>query len=197
MQPLSGTRHQDDSSQGELLDITARLSRLNNERPAAATASPIRSATIATKSITKQAAIAAALARAGGGTAAQALAALSSEEHVDPAGLARELTEHVESATGAVNVSLQQVIFDPGRFVGGPDVEVIGTCVVLDLGLGRMDLSHGGAKLIVHIGGLGHESLRQLEDGEIGLHTTLCVTGVIKKQQRRTFMEAKTLTPVG
>ena len=92
-------------------------------------------------------------------------------------------------------LTLQEVIFEPAKYLDGPEVAVLGTCVLLDHELGRIDLSHRGAKLIVHIGKLGEEPLQRLRTKELGVHSELVVTGVVRKQARRTFLEARYLRP--
>eukprot|EP00746_Dinoflagellata_sp_MGD_P162190 gnl/MRDRNA2_/MRDRNA2_89634_c0_seq1.p1 gnl/MRDRNA2_/MRDRNA2_89634_c0~~gnl/MRDRNA2_/MRDRNA2_89634_c0_seq1.p1 ORF type:complete len:118 (-),score=34.99 gnl/MRDRNA2_/MRDRNA2_89634_c0_seq1:108-461(-) len=98
-----------------------------------------------------------------------------------------------EVAEAVQKLSLQEVIFDPGRFLGGVQVAVSGEVVVLDLELQRMDLAHNGAKLIVQLGQLDQASSGRLKMKELDIGTMVVVTGCIKKAQRRTFMEAHIL----
>ena len=64
-----------------------------------------------------------------------------------------------------------------------PGVE--GNIVLVDINLGRVDISDNGAKLIVEIGQI------QGDIELIQLGTRVLLTGIIKKHQRRTFQEAK------
>eukprot|EP00419_Tripos_fusus_P019032 CAMPEP_0172743440 /NCGR_PEP_ID=MMETSP1074-20121228/132255_1 /TAXON_ID=2916 /ORGANISM="Ceratium fusus, Strain PA161109" /LENGTH=180 /DNA_ID=CAMNT_0013574165 /DNA_START=167 /DNA_END=709 /DNA_ORIENTATION=+ len=96
-------------------------------------------------------------------------------------------------AEPAQRLTLQQVIFNPGQFLRGPDVTVSGTVVVLDLDIQRMDISLDGAKLIVQLSNLDQASFERLKAGELVIGSMALVTGAVKKEQRRTFMEAHSL----
>jgi hypothetical protein len=64
------------------------------------------------------------------------------------------------------------------------ELTIRGRVVVLDLDLGRMDLSDAGAKLIVRI-------LPYDENGTIiSVGDVVTVTGMLKKEERRTFLQA-------
>ena len=85
------------------------------------------------------------------------------------------------------DVTVQAVIFDPAAFVGRT-VRVAGKCVLLDLALGRLDIAANGAKLIVqleHVDEGGRDVIGVLSAG-----MDVVVVGAVKKQQRRTFMDA-------
>ena len=60
-------------------------------------------------------------------------------------------------------------------------IAVKGTVVLADPELGRVDISHQGAKLIVHWNDKEMPKLQQ----------TIVVTGILRKEQRRTFLVAK------
>ena len=83
-------------------------------------------------------------------------------------------------------VTPKQVIFDPASFFKRSDTTVTGTVVLLDTELGRMDVSGDGAKLIVQIAALDPQSVSILRLG-----AQVSVTGCVKKQNRRTFLEAQ------
>ena len=85
------------------------------------------------------------------------------------------------------DASLTSVIFDPAAY-RGRSVRVAGKCVQLDLALGRLDIAANGAKLIVqleHIDEGGRDVIGVLSAG-----MDVVVVGAVKKQQRRTFMDA-------
>lgn len=124
----------------------------------------------------------------GNSAAASALAMLSAaraqEEEADSSSTSK-------ACAAAPLQTLQQVIFNP--IVNGEAISVVGTCVLLDHALGRIDLSEPGAKLIVNISMLDAPSAQLVASAQIGVHSKLRITGVIKKQSRRTFMEARTI----
>ena len=62
-------------------------------------------------------------------------------------------------------------------------VTVEGTVMVLDPNLGRMDVARDGAKLIVRLAANG------IVDG-IVVGDEVAVTGMLRKEQRRTFLQA-------
>jgi hypothetical protein len=62
-------------------------------------------------------------------------------------------------------------------------VTVEGTVMLLDLDLGRMDVVRDGAKLIVRLTANG------IVDG-IVVGDEVAVTGMLRKEQRRTFLQA-------
>mmetsp|Transcript_8817 Transcript_8817/g.16511 ORF Transcript_8817/g.16511 Transcript_8817/m.16511 type:complete len:106 (+) Transcript_8817:76-393(+) len=78
--------------------------------------------------------------------------------------------------------TIREVIFSPAQFFN-QNTTVAGLIVLLDLNLGRMDISSEGAKLIVEIG-----HVECVEGLLVGCRVQ--VTGRVKKQQRRTFLEA-------
>ena len=90
------------------------------------------------------------------------------------------------SADVAKSSSLRDVIFNPMAFARTV-VQVSGTVVLLDKAMGRMDISRDGAKLIVQLDKVDAASTAcpDLQPGAL-----VAVSGRIKKQQRRTFMEA-------
>ena len=79
--------------------------------------------------------------------------------------------------------SIRQVIFSPAEFFK-QSTSVAGRVVLLDHDLGRLDISDDGAKLTVEIG-----SVQLGETIQMGCR--VLVTGRVKKQQRRTFLEAQ------
>lgn len=88
--------------------------------------------------------------------------------------------------------TLREVIFDPQAQMDGM-VTVRGQVAFLDLGMDRMDISEDGAKLIVRLSRLEdpHRSLLTPET------TTVEVTGNVKKEQRRTFLDATAVRVCG
>ena len=96
-------------------------------------------------------------------------------------------------------LSLRQVIFDPASYLNAPLVAVSGSVVVLDLEMARMDVSSDGAKLIVNLAKLDQSSVGKLACGEkssIGIGSKVVVVGRVQKEQRRTFLEAASLSEV-
>ena len=81
--------------------------------------------------------------------------------------------------------SCRQVLFDPASFLKS-EVTVVGEVVLLESD--RMDITRDGAKLIIQIGHLGSRV-----PVEASCTCTVAVTGTVKKQQRRTFMEASSI----
>ena len=143
----------------------------------------------------KHAALQAAMARLSrGGVAASALAGLCTPQQEDASQqpLVQLPTNCVmPSKPAAAILSIRQVLFNPGPLLeSAADVTVVGTVVVLDTELGRVDLSHDGAKLIIHIGHIDDPSTHRIASREIGVHSVVRVTGVVKKQTRRTFLDA-------
>ena len=92
-------------------------------------------------------------------------------------------------------LSLRQVLFDPASAMASPAICVPGTIVVLDLEASRLDVSCEGAKLIVALDKLDKASFQRLTSGECGIGSAVFVTGSIKKQARRTFLEASAVLP--
>lgn len=79
--------------------------------------------------------------------------------------------------------TIRQVIFSPSDYLNG-STTVSGVIVLLDVSLGRMDISHDGAKMIVDVGNV--TSAEGLREG-----SQVLVKGLVKKQQRRTFLAAE------
>ena len=94
-------------------------------------------------------------------------------------------------------LSLRELLFDPARFLPLPAVCVTGTVVVLDQqpaeGHFRMDISADGAKLIVNLEFLDNASFERLLTPGFGIGSAVVLVGKVVKQQRRTFLEARTL----
>lgn len=82
-------------------------------------------------------------------------------------------------------LKIQQVIFSPGELLKS-DVKVAGTIVLLDRNLCRMDISDEGAKLIVEVGRVSDLGELDIVEG-----SRVSVLGRVRKQQRRTFLEAE------
>jgi len=85
--------------------------------------------------------------------------------------------------------SLQELIFDPSAFKA-TTVRVSGTVVMLDGTLGRLDLADRGAKLIVRV------DPARLAGSSLDLHGRAEVVGIVKKEQRRTFLDASEVRPL-
>ena len=86
----------------------------------------------------------------------------------------------------AIKTSVRDVIFAPATFMGaGKLVEVRGRAVVVDLQINRVDMSANGAKIIVGVTETDPAALRGLREG-----AEVVVVGSVKKEQRRTFIEA-------
>ena len=89
----------------------------------------------------------------------------------------------MEGAPEPLVITPKEAIFDPASY-GQALVTVEGTVVVLDRELGRVDISAGGAKLICRIDEMAAASDMLAEASVVR------VTGRLRKQQRRTFLEA-------
>ena len=89
----------------------------------------------------------------------------------------------MEGAPEPLVITPKEAIFDPASY-GQALVTVEGTVVVLDRELGRIDISAGGAKLICRIDEMAAASDMLAEASVVR------VTGRLRKQQRRTFLEA-------
>ena len=91
--------------------------------------------------------------------------------------------------TGA-NVTLRAVILDPLSYKDS--VTVVGTVVLVDLGIERMDISHDGAKLALQLDHLDEASRRVVAElsAFVADRPQVAVTGAVRKQQRRTYMQA-------
>ena len=145
----------------------------------------------------KSAVLGAALARVGGGCAAQALSGLMSRTEI-----AEEQSIVCPVAAPAAEqplndqpplVSLRAALFDPAQYLPMACIAVMGVAVVLDIEAERMDISYDGAKLIVHLGQVDTDSSRRL--AQVSLGREVRVVGRLKKQQRRTFLQAHSLEP--
>ena len=88
----------------------------------------------------------------------------------------------------AANVTLRAVILDP--LSHKDPVTVVGTVVLVDLGIERMDLSHDGAKLAVQLDHLDEASRRVVAELSVADRPQVSVNGAVRKQQRRTFLQA-------
>ena len=89
------------------------------------------------------------------------------------------------------DVTLRAVILlDPASY--SDSVTVVGTVVLIDLGIERMDISHDGAKLAVQLDHLDEASRRVVAElsAFVADRPQVAVTGAVKKQQRRTYMQA-------
>ena len=82
--------------------------------------------------------------------------------------------------------TIQEVIFHTASFLK-KEVTVGGTVTVLDYELGRMDVSNNGAKLIVRV---LNPSLFGGCTPKLDIGDKVVVTGTLRKEQRRTFLEA-------
>jgi hypothetical protein len=90
------------------------------------------------------------------------------------------------------NVTLRAVILDP---LSHKDlITVVGTVVLVDLGIERMDLSHDGAKLAVQLDHLDEASRRVVVDLSVADRPQVSVNGSVRKQQRRTFLQAASVS---
>ena len=69
-----------------------------------------------------------------------------------------------------------------------------GTVVVVDVPMGRMDIAESGAKLIVRLpaddGSIekNNETIKSIKNGD-----QVIVVGILRKEQRRTFLQAKSV----
>ena len=81
--------------------------------------------------------------------------------------------------------SVREVIFAPAEFLK-KRTTVGGTIALIDRTLGRMDITDEGAKLIVEIG-----QVSCMEGLDVS--SQVLVTGFVKKQQRRTYLEAQSV----
>ena len=75
----------------------------------------------------------------------------------------------------------REAILFSAKLLNKGEISVRGTTVVVDAELGRVDIALGGAKLIVRL----PASAKFPEMG-----TEITVQGVLKKEQRRTFLVA-------
>ena len=92
------------------------------------------------------------------------------------------------STSAGANVTLRAVILDP--LSHKDPVTVVGTVVLVDLGIERMDLSHDGAKLAVQLDHLDEASRRVVAELSVADRPQVSVNGAVRKQQRRTFLQA-------
>ena len=87
---------------------------------------------------------------------------------------------------------LRAVILDP--LSHKDPVTVVGTVVLVDLGIERMDLSHDGAKLAVQLDDLDEASRRVVAELSVADRPQVSVNGAVRKQQRRTFLQAASVS---
>jgi len=78
-------------------------------------------------------------------------------------------------------ITPRDAILHIARLLNKEKISVKGTTVLVDEELGRVDISHSGAKLIVRM---------PAATTMPKMGTEIVVTGVIKKEQRRTFLLA-------
>ena len=83
----------------------------------------------------------------------------------------------------AEETSVRDVIMNPGLYLNKP-VKVTGLVVMIDATLCRMDVASEGAKLIVELSRLDPAMTTRL-----AVSSTVVVTGTVRKQQRRTYIE--------
>lgn len=77
----------------------------------------------------------------------------------------------------------------------GKTIDVQGIVVLLDLDRQRIDIAQNGAKLILRLP--PPESPPQINDvANIQTETVLRVRGILRKEQRRTFLQVEKLFPV-
>lgn len=81
------------------------------------------------------------------------------------------------------SATIRQVIFSPAEYFK-QTTTVTGVIVLLDRDLGRIDITDDGAKLIVEV---GHVTTAA---ADLLVGSRVLITGRVKKQQRRTFLEA-------
>ena len=88
------------------------------------------------------------------------------------------------------SVTLRTVILDPLKY--SDSVTVIGTVVLVDLAIVRMDIAHDGAKLALQLDHLDEASRRVVAEltAFMADRPQVAVTGAVRKQQRRTYMQA-------
>jgi hypothetical protein len=60
---------------------------------------------------------------------------------------------------------------------------------MIDIQLGRIDIAHDGAKLIVDISRIAEADLPTA----VGVGSAVCVCGHVKKRQRRTYFDASSM----
>ena len=89
-------------------------------------------------------------------------------------------------------VTIQCAIFKSAELLN-KELTVQGTVVLVDPALNRMDIAENGAKLIVRL--LVVPSSEQSEKEEdptssVVVGSTVTVTGILRKEQRRTFLQA-------
>ena len=91
----------------------------------------------------------------------------------------------------APTTPLRTVIFDPAS-CSNKVTHTFGSVVLVDLAIDRMDIAHDGAKLALQLDGLDEASRRVVTElsAFIAEKPQVVVTGAVRKQQRRTFMEA-------
>lgn len=94
------------------------------------------------------------------------------------------IISNISSTIEPPPLSIRDVIFAPAEYFK-QIVSIGGTIVLLDVDLGRMDISSGGAKIMVDISQIEKHSLDILQ-----VLVEVIVTGYVKKQQRRTFFSA-------
>jgi hypothetical protein len=103
------------------------------------------------------------------------------------------LNKSVDSLTNNENDSVvratpRDVIKNPKEHKGVVRVE--GAVAMFDLELGRVDITHDGARLICDI---SRVELSDSMKSELALSTPVSVCGAVKKRQRRTFLDASSL----
>lgn len=97
---------------------------------------------------------------------------------------------HQAGATLAVCASLREVLLE-AHDLCSHRVRVVGAVALVDASLGRLDLRHDGAKVIVRVTGAPAAQLAGVQIGHV-----LAVTGRLRREQRRTFVEAESFEPV-
>ena len=171
-----------------LLPAASAMETLDRVKLASSSSALANSSSVADM---KAARLQAALARAGKGAGANALAGLLSSVTLSNVDAGPVSERHTDTLT------LRHVILNPGQYLSASDVTVCGMIVVLDFQLQRLDLSQDGAKLIVDFAHLNASDLKLLKEDRVGIGSNVSVTGSVKKRERRTFMEAHLLALCG
>ena len=91
----------------------------------------------------------------------------------------------------ASTVTIQCAIFKSAELLN-KELTIQGIVVLVDPALNRMDIAENGAKLIVRL--LVVPSSEQSEKEEptssVTVGSTVTITGILRKEQRRTFLQA-------
>ena len=97
--------------------------------------------------------------------------------------------------TTANIITPREAILHSAKLLNQGNISVRGTVVLVDGELGRVDIAHGGAKLIIRVPSTTTNGDMDARHNMPITGAEIVVKGVLKKEQRRTFLLASSFVP--